>query len=81
MTRSTQVNMADVARRAGVSTGTVSRALRDLPGVSDETREPIKRTAHELSYVVSPEASRLSAARRGAWPSWRRGSMSGSTPR
>jgi DNA-binding LacI/PurR family transcriptional regulator len=57
--------MDDVARRAGVSTGTVSRALRDLPGVSDETRELIKRTAHELSYVVSPEASRLSGGSTG----------------
>ena len=65
MTRSGQVNMADVARRAGVSTGTVSRALRNLPGVSDETREMIKRTADELAYVVSPEASRLSRGSTG----------------
>src|SRR5687768_8976127 len=52
--------MADVARRAGVSTATVSRALRDVPGVSPSTRMRIKEIADELSYVVSPEASRLS---------------------
>ena len=57
--------MADVARRAGVSTGTVSRALRDLPGVGDDTRELIKATARELHYVVSPEASRLSRGSTG----------------
>lgn len=57
--------MADVARRAGVSTGTVSRALRDLPGVGDETRELIKQTAAELHYVISPEASQLSRGSTG----------------
>lgn len=53
------VNMADVAARAGVSIATVSRALRDVPGVSGPTRERIRTLAEELSYVVSPEASRL----------------------
>lgn len=52
--------MADVARRADVSTATVSRALRGRPGVSDETRTRIRRIADELAYVISPEASRLS---------------------
>lgn len=54
-----QVNMADVARAAGVSVATVSRALRDQPGVGPATRERIKRIAEDLSYVVSPEASLL----------------------
>ena len=55
-----EVNMADVARRGGVSIATVSRALRDVPGVSGSTRERIRQIADELAYVVSPEASRLS---------------------
>jgi DNA-binding LacI/PurR family transcriptional regulator len=59
------VNMADVARQAGVSTATVSRALRDMPGVSIATRDRIKRIADELSYVVSPEASGLSSGSTG----------------
>ncbi len=53
-------NMADVAREAGVSVATVSRALRDLPGVGEETRQRIKDIAERLRYVVSPEASALS---------------------
>lgn len=57
--------MADVARRAGVSTATVSRALRDMPGVSASTRRRIKSLAEELSYVVSPEASGLSGGSTG----------------
>jgi DNA-binding LacI/PurR family transcriptional regulator len=63
--RAGQVNMADVARRAGVSTGTVSRALRGLPGVGEDTRALIRRTADELHYVISPEASRLSRGTTG----------------
>ena len=57
--------MADVAREAGVSVGTVSRALRGLPGVSDETRQRIQALAASLAYVVSPEASRLSRGSTG----------------
>jgi LacI family repressor for deo operon, udp, cdd, tsx, nupC, and nupG len=53
------VNMADVARAAGVSTSTVSRALRGQSGVSEATRERIRSIATRLSYVVSPEASAL----------------------
>lgn len=57
--------MADVAARAGVSISTVSRALRDVPGVDPRTRERIRRVADELAYVVSPEASRLSRRETG----------------
>ena len=57
--------MADVARAAGVSIATVSRALRDVSGVSQPTRERIRRIAQELSYVVSPEASSLSSGQTG----------------
>ncbi|HRD62717.1 MAG TPA: LacI family DNA-binding transcriptional regulator [Nocardioides sp.] len=60
-----EVNMADVARRAGVSIATVSRALRDVPGVSQPTRDRIRAIAQELSYVVSPEASALSRGATG----------------
>lgn len=59
------VNMIDVAREAGVSVATVSRALRDMPGVSHRNRERIRRIAEELSYVVSPQASSLSRGRTG----------------
>ncbi|CUR55177.1 LacI family transcription regulator [metagenome] len=62
---SSEINMADVAERAGVSTATVSRALRDLPGVSERTRLRIKAIADELAYVVSPEASRLAKGATG----------------
>ncbi len=55
-----QVNMADIARAAGVSMATTSRALNDLPGVAPATREKVLRAAREFAYVVSPAASALS---------------------
>ena len=57
--------MDDVARHAQVSTATVSRALRGMPGVSEGTRARIRQVADELDYVISPEASRLSRGATG----------------
>lgn len=50
----------DVARYCGVSTATVSRALRGLPNVSTRTRQLVQSAAAELGYVASPSASGLS---------------------
>lgn len=55
-----QVTGFDVARRAGVSQPTVSRALRNLPGTSTETRERVLRAAADLSYTPSDSARSLS---------------------
>ncbi|GAA4174113.1 LacI family DNA-binding transcriptional regulator [Gryllotalpicola koreensis] len=53
----------DVARASGVSTATVSRALRGLPNVSAATREAVLATADALGYVVSSSASGLATGR------------------
>ncbi|WP_028652853.1 LacI family DNA-binding transcriptional regulator [Nocardioides halotolerans] len=53
----------DVARELEMSTATVSRALRGLPGVSDETRQRVQRTAKQLGYVPSPGAAGLASGR------------------
>ncbi|MET0837653.1 MAG: LacI family DNA-binding transcriptional regulator [Marmoricola sp.] len=49
----------DVAREAGVSTATVSRALRGLPRVSATTRERVLAAAARMEYVASPHAASL----------------------
>ena len=44
-----------------MSTATVSRALRGLPGVSEETRDRVRETARRLGYVPSPSAAGLAS--------------------
>jgi DNA-binding LacI/PurR family transcriptional regulator len=51
----------DVAREVQMSTATVSRALRGLPGVSAETRDRVRETARRLGYVPSPSAAGLAS--------------------
>lgn len=53
----------DVARAAGVSTATVSRALRGLPNVSEATRLRVHAEAARLGYVPTPSASSLATGR------------------
>jgi DNA-binding LacI/PurR family transcriptional regulator len=48
------VSIKDIAKAAGVSHSTVSRALRDSPLVNEETKARIQRLAHEMGY--SPDA-------------------------
>jgi LacI family repressor for deo operon, udp, cdd, tsx, nupC, and nupG len=57
---SEKINMADIARMAGVSMATTSRALSNAPGVAAATRARVLAGAEQASYGVSPEASRLS---------------------
>ena len=49
----------DIARKAGVSHSTVSRALREKSLVSHETTERIKAVAREMGYQPSAAASSL----------------------
>ena len=53
----------DVAARAGVSIGTVSRALRGLDRVSAGTRTRVLVAAEELGYVASSAAASLATGR------------------
>ncbi|GAB4481039.1 MAG: LacI family DNA-binding transcriptional regulator [Anaerolineae bacterium] len=51
----------DVARRAGVGIGTVSRVLNDSPSVSEETRQKVLAAIEELNYRPNVLARQLSS--------------------
>jgi len=54
-----RVTISDVAREAGVNKGTVSRALRGVPGVGASTRERIVDAANRLDFSASQLATAL----------------------
>jgi len=51
----------DVARKAGVGLGTVSRVINDSPQVSQVTRRRVQDAIAELNFVPNPP--------QGAYPS------------
>lgn len=53
----------DIAHLAGVSQPTVSRALRDSPLVSLETRQRVQQIARDLNYKVDVNARNLRSQR------------------
>jgi LacI family transcriptional regulator len=55
-----KTNIAEIARRAGVSTATVSYVINDLGKVSEKTRQRVKDIMAELDYIPSINARSLS---------------------
>ncbi len=53
-----QATIKDIARELNISSSTVSRALKDYPGISDETKRKVKEVAEKLNY--RPNAIALS---------------------
>ena len=47
------VTMRDIAKKVGVSTVTVSKALTDKDGVGNELRAVIKAVAEEMGYTYN----------------------------
>lgn len=54
-----RTTITDVARLAGVSTGSVSYTMNGRPGVSEQTRERIWQAARELGWEPSSHARAL----------------------
>lgn len=58
-----RVRLADIAERLNLSKVSVSKALRDHPDISKETRELVKKTAAEMGYLPNLLARSLSSKR------------------
>ena len=54
-----RVTIKEVAKAANVTPQTVSRAMRNAPDISEETRERILKIASKLNYVKNSTASAL----------------------
>lgn len=57
------VTVKDIAKKAGVSHSTVSRALHGSPLISEETKQRIQQIAVELGYLPSAAARTLKTNR------------------
>jgi len=53
------ISMSDIARLAGVSESTVSRALNNNPLINEKTRERIQKIALSMNYKINESARNL----------------------
>lgn len=59
-----RIILRDIAEKLGVTSATVSMALRNHPSISEKRREQIRRVAKEMGYVPDPHLAALAAYRR-----------------
>ncbi|MBV8271609.1 MAG: LacI family DNA-binding transcriptional regulator [Cupriavidus sp.] len=64
-TQQSAATVIDIARKAGVSSMTVSRALNGTAPVAEATRAKVLEAARSLNYVVNLSARRLKATHTG----------------
>ena len=53
------VTIRDVARRAGISVSTVSRALNETGRISPQTKAAVERAVEELHYIPDSRAKAM----------------------
>ena len=58
-TMAEKIRIKDIAKRAGVSVGTVDRVLHDRPNVSKPAREKVEQALKEMNYQPNMYASAL----------------------
>ncbi|MTI45077.1 LacI family transcriptional regulator [Roseibium hamelinense] len=58
-----RLTLGHIADQLGISTATVSLALRESPLVAEETRLKVKQTAEEIGYIYNRSAASLRTAR------------------
>jgi DNA-binding LacI/PurR family transcriptional regulator len=71
--KNANITLTDVARSAGVSQSTVSRAISQHPRISDVTRQRIFKVIHELGYdMQSIEEKAKARARKNEYLEYKR---------
>ena len=65
-----KITIKDVAKEAGVSVATVSRALNGLGGIGKETRDHVLEICERMAYVPSTLASGLTIVIQERWGLW-----------
>lgn len=60
-----KIKLSTIAEALGLSTATISLALRDSPLVANDTREKIKEKARVLGYIYNRRAASLRTSRSG----------------
>ena len=58
-----KITLATIADDLGISTATVSLALRDSPLVADATKDTVRARAKEIGYVYDRRAASLRTQR------------------
>ncbi|EGC71161.1 transcriptional regulator, LacI family [Enterococcus casseliflavus ATCC 12755] len=58
-----KVVISDIARKAGVSSGTVSNAINNRKGISEQKRQAILKIAREMGYFDQREIKKRKAKR------------------
>ncbi|CAG7610753.1 putative HTH-type transcriptional repressor ExuR [Paenibacillus solanacearum] len=59
MPRKKKVTLSLLAEQLGLSVYTVSKALRGLPGMSEDTRKEVLQLAHQLGYLTKDQENSL----------------------
>jgi DNA-binding LacI/PurR family transcriptional regulator len=63
MQKKKSVTIADIAREAGISKSTVSRALNDNPAICEETKQKVRAIAKKRHFQLNLPARRLTLKR------------------
>ena len=54
-----KTTLQQIAEKLGISTATVSKALKDYPDISDKTKSEVKKLAQKLKYKPNSYAQSL----------------------
>ena len=75
-----KVVISDIARKAGVSSGTVSNAINNRKGISEQKRQAILKIAREMGYFDQREIKKTESQKIKFVIMNKQGNVVGDTP-